>query len=99
MSKKSWPPLGAIVNSTRLAGGIAAAPLHSTWPMPQSAVAQENFPFGSVEQRVRAQNLPDHGGAVVTVVVDPGSNWKPVVVSWLPVPVKAPGQIGKGQLL
>lgn len=100
MSKKSWPRFAAIVNSTKVAGGVAPAPLQAIWPEPQSAVAQVNLPFAA-EQRVRAQNRPDHGvddASTVVVVVEPGSSLKPVVEIGLPAPVKAPGHIGILQL-
>ena len=47
--------------STKDAGGTAPAPLHATWPNPQLAVSQVNFPEASVVHFVRAQNRPFHG--------------------------------------
>ena len=50
----------ANVNSAKLAGGIAAAPLHETSPDPQSAVLQKNFPELSLEQNDLGQIRPTH---------------------------------------
>lgn len=47
------------VNSARVAGGAAPAPLHSIWPEPQSPVRQEPDPDPSKVQPVRAQKRPD----------------------------------------
>lgn len=47
------------MNSAKVAGGAAPAPLHSTWLEPQSAVAQEPWPELSKLQPVLPQNRPD----------------------------------------
>ncbi|KAL8102637.1 hypothetical protein AgCh_027235 [Apium graveolens] len=47
------------VNSTRVAGGMAPVPAHSTVPEPQSAVAQLNLHVASSVHRVGPLILPD----------------------------------------
>lgn len=48
------------MNSASEAGGVAPEPAHSSFPEPQSAVAQVNLPVESSEQDVRAHKRPDH---------------------------------------
>uniref|UniRef100_A0A6N2LCW7 Uncharacterized protein n=1 Tax=Salix viminalis TaxID=40686 RepID=A0A6N2LCW7_SALVM len=48
------------LNSANVAGGAAPVPEHSSFPEPQSPVAQENFPVESSEQYVRPQKRPPH---------------------------------------
>lgn len=50
------------MNSASVAGGVAPAPLHSTWPEPQSPVVQLPWPLASKLHPVRPQNLPDQPG-------------------------------------
>lgn len=47
------------MNSAKVAGGVAPAPLHSTWPEPQSAVVQEPWPEPSKLHPVLPQKRPD----------------------------------------
>lgn len=57
----------------RVAGGVAPKPSHETFPVEQSAVAQENLPVtGLVEQLVRPQKRPDHAGGAARDVAWPG---------------------------
>uniref|UniRef100_A0A6N2MKD7 Uncharacterized protein n=1 Tax=Salix viminalis TaxID=40686 RepID=A0A6N2MKD7_SALVM len=76
------PPCGVIeigrVNSAKEAGGIAPAPLHSTTPEAQSAVAQTNFPDASVEHCVLAQKRPAHVAGALSEDEAPAANVKPV---------------------
>lgn len=48
------------MNSARVAGGVAPAPLHSICPVPQSAVAQDVGPDPLKLHPVLPQNRPDH---------------------------------------
>lgn len=87
------------MNSASVAGGIAPAPLHVTWPEAQSAVAHFSFPDGSVVHWVRAHMRPDHGLGTSRVWEAFGASSKPVEESCGPAPVRVPGQTVKGQLL
>jgi len=80
------------VNSARVAGGAAPAPLHSTMFEPQSPVRHEPVPDPSKLQPVRAQNRPDQpAGAWKVRVVSCGSS-KPVLPSvGLPAFARIPG--------
>ena len=80
------------MNSARVAGGVAPAPLHSMVLEPQSAVAQEPWPEPSKLQPVRPQKRPDQPvGAWKEREVDFVS-WKPVLSSvGLPALDRIPG--------
>lgn len=60
------------MNSASVAGGEAPAPLHSTWPDPQSPVEHEPEPDPSNLQPVRPQKRPDQ----------PVGAWKEREPSW-----------------
>lgn len=80
------------VNSASVAGGAAPAPLHSTWPEPQSPVRHDPEPDSSNVQPVRAQNRPDQPvGAINERAVSLGSS-NPVLSSLgLPALARMPG--------
>lgn len=80
------------MNSIRVAGGFAPAPLHVICPEPQSAVAQLNVPVESVEQRVLPHTRPDHEGGVSKDIEAPVANSNPVDAKAVPAPVNVPGQ-------
>lgn len=67
------------VNSARVAGGEAPAPLQLISPEPQSAVAQVPRPEPSNLQSVRAQNRPDQPAGAWKVLELPFASSKPVV--------------------
>lgn len=68
------------MNSAKVAGGAAPAPLHPIWLEPQSPVAQLPKPVvGSNEQPVRPQNRPDQPGWAWSDLVAPGGSSNPVV--------------------
>lgn len=80
------------MNSARVAGGAAPAPLHSTWPEPQSPVRHDPVPDASNVQPVRAQKRPDQPvGAWKVREVAVGSS-KPVLSRGeLPAFARMPG--------
>ncbi|KAL8103714.1 hypothetical protein AgCh_028061 [Apium graveolens] len=85
----------AIVNSTRVAGGMAPVPAHSTVPEPQSAVAQLNLPVASSIYRVRTRILPDQEKGTKRQLEAPGERRKPVVDrGGVPAPESKPGHTG-----
>jgi hypothetical protein len=88
------------VNSTRVAGGDAPPPLHSTAPEPQSPVTHEKRPdVGSDVHSVRAHNRPDQEGGTSTARISPGCSLKPVVASGAsPALERIPGHIAYWQL-
>lgn len=55
-------------------------------------MAQANFPVESVEQRVLAQNRPDHGAGTSREDEAPDANSNPVDDNCEPAPVKVAGQ-------
>lgn len=81
------------MNSARVAGGLAPAPLHSTWLEPQSPVVQLPWPVaGSNVQPVRPQNRPDQLGGAWKDRDPPGGSSNPVLSSLLlPALDKIPG--------
>ncbi|KAL3518844.1 hypothetical protein ACH5RR_021433 [Cinchona calisaya] len=80
------------VNSAKLAGGFAPAPLHETSPDPQSAVLQTNFPELLLEQNDLAQTRPDHGAGTSIETDDFEGNSNPVVDGCAaPPPVRVAG--------
>lgn len=87
------------MNSARVAGGEAPAPLHSSWPEPQSPVAQVPWPEPSKLQPVLPQNRPDHPVGAWKVRELPLLSSKPVL-SNLPLPALAriPGHTVKSHL-
>lgn len=85
------------MNSAKVAGGVAPAPLHSTWPEPQSAVTQEPWPEESKLQPVRPQKRPDQPVGAWKERELPFLSSKPVLSSsGLP---RIPGQTEKSHLL
>lgn len=87
------------MNSARVAGGAAPAPLHSTWPEPQSPVAQEPRPEPSKLQPVRPQKRPDQPvGAWRGREVPWGSSNPVVSRAELPALERIPGQTVYSQL-
>ncbi|KAJ9542702.1 LOW QUALITY PROTEIN: hypothetical protein OSB04_029208 [Centaurea solstitialis] len=72
-----------------VAGGIAPAPLHPTWPEPQSPLLQWKFP-PSLEQPNRAQTRPDHGAGMLMVFEAWGASSNPVKTG-SPIPVRVAG--------
>lgn len=87
------------MNSARVAGGAAPAPLHSTWPEPQSPVAQVPWPEPSKLQPVRPQNRPDQPvGAWREREVPCGSSNPVVSRTELPALDSIPGQTVYSQL-
>lgn len=87
------------MNSARVVGGEAAAPLHSTEPEPQSPVAHVSRPEESEEQAVRAQKRPDHPVGAENELDVPAGRAKPVGSSkGLPELERIPGQIVSPQL-
>lgn len=80
------------MTSARVAGGSAPAPLHPTWPDPQSPVAQDPDPDLSNLHPVRPQNLPDHPVGAVNVREEPFGSSNPVLSRLgLPAFDKIPG--------
>lgn len=88
------------MNSARVAGGAAPAPLHSSWPEPQSPVRQDPEVDPSKLQEVLPQKRPDQPvGARKEREVSLGSS-KPVVPRvGLPALARMPGQTVKSHLL
>lgn len=81
------------MNSASVAGGTAPLPEHSTFPDPQSPVAQEKFPDESWEQSVRAQNRPAQEAGAVIVLDSPFWSANPVAeIAAMPGFVRIPGQ-------
>lgn len=64
-----------------VAGGSAPAPLHSTWPEPQSPVEHEPRPAGSKEHPVRPQKRPDQPVGARSERDPPAGRANPVVSS------------------
>lgn len=84
------------VNSARVAGGKAVAPLQLISPEPQSAVAQVPRPELSNWQPVLAQNLPDQPVGAWKLLELPFVSSKPVLpISGFP---KIPGHTVKSHL-
>lgn len=69
------------MNSARVAGGAAVAPLQLISPEPQSAVEQVPLPESSNLQPVLAQNLPDQPVGAWKVLVVCFVSSKPVLPS------------------
>lgn len=88
------------MNSARVAGGAAPAPLHSTWPEPQSAVEQEVDADPSKLHPVRPQHRPDQPvGAWNARELSVGSS-NPVLPSvGLPAFARIPGHTVYSHLL
>lgn len=62
-------------------------------PEAQSPVRQENFPAGSVEQKVRPQIRPDQETGAGMVLDFPGFSENPVgLITGRSAPVRIPGQ-------
>lgn len=89
------------MNSARVAGGAAPAPLHSTWLEPQSPVAQLPWPVeGSKLQPVRPQNRPDQVGGAWKEREVPGGSSNPVLPNAaLPALARTPGHTVKSHWL
>lgn len=88
------------MNSARVAGGAAPAPLHSISLEPQSAVAQEPWLVESKLQPVRAKKRPDQPVEAWMARLEPGVSSKPVVSSGAePELESAPGHTVLAHLL
>lgn len=93
------PELEPSVNSAKVAGGAAPAPLHSSCPEPQSAVAHEPRPDGSKLQPVLAQKRPDQPVGAWKERELPLVSSKPVLSSLgLPALARIPGHTVKSHL-
>lgn len=80
------------VNSARVAGGAAPAPLHSTWPEPQSPVVQEPESDWSKLQPVLAQKRPDQPVGAWKEREESFWSWNPVLSRLgLPAFARMPG--------
>lgn len=87
------------MNSARVAGGAAPAPLHSSWPEPQSPVEHEPWPEPSKLQPVRPQKRPDHPVGAWKERVLPLASSKPVLSSLgVPALARIPGHTVKSHL-
>lgn len=87
------------MNSARVAGGIAPAPLHSTWPEPQSPVVQFPWPVASNVQPLLPQNLPDQPTGTSRERDPPEESSNPVVSNLeLPALDSIPGHTVKSHL-
>lgn len=87
------------MNSARVAGGVAPAPLHSTPPEPQSPVEHVPWPEPSNSQPVRPQKRPDHPVGASKDRDPPFLSSNPVLPSFgLPVLESIPGHTVKSHL-